>query len=392
MSPSVVSTPSSKVHRGIENSSLAEPLQQVERTFVLRQGRKLSYFGGCDYFRLSSHPAVLKALRTGLEQFGLTVAASRKTTGNHSLYEKLESALATFFGVDAAVLVSNGYVANLVATQALEGEFTHALIDERAHGSLLDAAGLLGCPIRRFKHLDPADASRVARATGHRARLLLLTDGLFSHSGQVAPLGEYLRLLPNRTLLLVDDAHGAGTLGRHGRGTMEHMGVSDERIIQVMTLSKAFGVYGGAVLGSRRLRDRVVSRSRLFTGNTPLPLPLANAALTALRIVRTDTRMRRRLMENMRQLTTALGGCGIPLLNGPGPIVSVEPRDARQAESLRRRLLAHGIHPPLIRYPGGPASGYFRFAISSEHSAEQLGTLARCLAHSTLEGISTMPR
>src|SRR6185503_6182981 len=152
MSPSVVSTPSSKVHRGIENSSLAEPLQQVERTFVLRQGRKLSYFGGCDYFRLSSHPAVLKALRTGLEQFGLTVAASRKTTGNHSLYEKLESALATFFGVDAAVLVSNGYVANLVATQALEGEFTHALIDERAHGSLLDAAGLLGCPIRRFKH------------------------------------------------------------------------------------------------------------------------------------------------------------------------------------------------------------------------------------------------
>ncbi len=367
------------VNRRTKSTALAEPLQQVDRTFVVSGGRKLSYFGGCDYFRLSSHPAVLAAMREGLDRFGLNVAASRKTTGNHPLYEKLERALEAFFGVEAAVLVSNGYVANLVVTQALAGEFTHALIDERAHGSLFDAAALPGCPVLPFKHRDAADARRAARAAGHRARLLVLTDGLFSHSGQVAPLGDYLRLLPKHTVLLVDDAHGAGTLGRLGRGTLEFLGVSEERIIQTVTFSKAFGVYGGAVLGSRRLRDRIVSRSRLFTGNTPLPLPLANAVLTALQVIRADARMRRRLLFNTRYVKAALRSAGFPVPDGPGPIAPIEPRDARHAESLRRRLLAHGIHPPLIRYPGGPASGYFRFAISSEHSAEQLDALARCI-------------
>jgi 7-keto-8-aminopelargonate synthetase-like enzyme len=360
--------------------TLAQPLQQVDRTFVMRRGRKLSYFGGCDYFRLSSHPAVLAAVREGLEQFGLNVAASRKTTGNHPLYEKLEGALETFFGVDAAVLVSNGYVANVVVAQALAGEFTHALIDQRAHGSLFDAAALLGCPVLPFKHRDAADARRAARAAGRRARPLLLTDGLFSHSGQVAPLGDYLRLLPKNAVLIVDDAHGAGTIGRLGRGTLEFLGVSNERIIQTVTFSKAFGVYGGAVLGSRRLRDRIVSRSRLFTGNTPLPLPLANAVLTALQVVRTDARMRRRLLVYTGYVKATLRSAGFPVPDGPGPIAPIVPRDARDAESLRRRLLAHEIHPPLIHYPGGPASGYFRFALSSEHSAEQLDALAKCIA------------
>ena len=368
------------MNRRMENNTLAEPLQQVDRTFVLRRGRKLSYFGGCDYFRLSSHPVVLAALREGLEQFGLNVAASRKTTGNHPLYEKLESALATFFGVDAAVLVSNGYVANLVVAQALAGEFTHALIDERAHSSLLDAAVLMSTPVLPFKHRDADDARRAALAAGRKARLLLLTDGLFAHSGQVAPLGDYLRLLPKNSVLLVDDAHGAGTLGRHGRGTMEWLGVPKERIIQTVTLSKAFGVYGGAVLGSRSLRDQIKSRSRLFTGNTPPPLPLANAALAALQIVRADARMRRRLLVNTQYVKAAVSEAGFPSSEGPGPIVPIRPRDSRDAGSLQRRLLAHGIHPPLIRYTGSPAWGYFRFAISSEHGTGQLDALAQCIA------------
>src|SRR5262245_36652231 len=168
------------VNRRTENHTLAEPLQQVDRTFVLRRGRKLSYFGGCDYFRLSSHPAVLAAMREGLEQFGLNVAASRKTTGNHPLYGKLEAVLAGFFGVNAAVLSSNGYLANLVVAQALTGEFTHVLIDERAHSSLIDAAALSGRPVLPFKHRDAADAHRVAGDAGRHGKLLLLTDGLFS--------------------------------------------------------------------------------------------------------------------------------------------------------------------------------------------------------------------
>ena len=258
------STASRRARRSIHSADgLAEPLQQIDRTHVLHRGRKLSYFAGCDYFRLSSHPEVLRALREGLDRFGLNVAASRKTTGNHALYGQLEQKLAEFFGVEAAVLISNGYMTNLAVAQALAGEFTHALIDERAHGSLLDAAKLLDCPVRTFKHRDPASAANAAREVGRKAKLVLLTDGLFSHSGEMAPLDQYLQLLPANTTLLVDDAHGVGTLGKTGRGTAEFLGVPGRRLIRTITLSKAFGVYGGAVIGSYAVRKKIVARSRL---------------------------------------------------------------------------------------------------------------------------------
>src|SRR5258708_106543 len=137
--------------------TLPEPLQQVERTFVLRRGRKLSYFGGCDYFRLASHPAVPWAWRDGLGRYGLNVAASRATTGNHWLYETLEKRLAQFFGVESVLLVSCGYLANLAVAQTLAGDYSQVLIDERSHASLLDAAQLFGCPIIPFRH-PPAQA------------------------------------------------------------------------------------------------------------------------------------------------------------------------------------------------------------------------------------------
>jgi 7-keto-8-aminopelargonate synthetase-like enzyme len=376
-----LSTASSHTHRFIRFADgLAEPLQQIDRSFVLHRGRKLSYFAGCDYFRLSSHPEILRALRAGLDRFGLNVAASRKTTGNHALYGQLEQKLAEFFAVEAAVLFSNGYMTNLAVAQAMAGEFTHALIDERSHGSLSDAAKLLDCPVLRFNHRDPASAASAARQAGRKAKLVLLTDGLFSHSGEVAPLDEYLRFLPTSTTLLVDDAHGAGMLGRAGRGTTEFLGVPERRVIRTITLSKAFGVYGGAVLGSREGRKKIVARSRLFVGNTPLPLPLAAAALVSLEILRTDSRLRRRLVFNTSYVKAALREADFPVNDGPGPIVPFIPRNDRETARLSKELIAAGIHPPFINYLGGVADGYFRFAISSEHTPQQLDALVKVFA------------
>ena len=361
---------------------LSEPLQQVDRTFVLHCGRRLSYFGGCDYFRLSSHPVVLAALREGVEKFGLNVAASRRTTGNHALYEELEYEIAEFFGVEAAVLLPSGYTANLAAAQLLACNFfTHVLADERTHLSLKDAWRMLECdsPLHVLGHRDARGAALTAKLLGKPAKLILLTDGLFSHSGQVAPLDEYLRLLPKNVPLLVDDAHGAGTIGPTGRGTVEFLGVRSPRIIQTITLSKAFGVYGGAVLASRRFCEHVVALSRVFIGGTPLPLPLANAALASLRILRDDTSLRRRLVFNAGYVKAALREAGIELSDGPGPIVPLIPRNDRERAALQRRLFAANIHPPFIRYPGGNDKGYFRFAISSEHTAAQLDGLVTAL-------------
>jgi 7-keto-8-aminopelargonate synthetase-like enzyme len=356
-----------------------EPLQQVDRTYVRLGNRKLSYFAGCDYFRLASHPQVLAALMSGLKRYGLNVAASRLTTGNHVLYGQLEQELADFFEAENATLVSSGYLANLVAAQALAGSFSHALLDDNAHPSLSDAARFLECPVVQFKHRDAEALAQAVRRCGPGAKIILLTDGMFSRDGAAAPLEEYLAVLPKDAWLMVDDAHGAGVLGRTGQGTLEHAQVRRARIVQTITLSKAFGVYGGAILATAALRRRILERSLLFVGSTPLPLPLANAARESVRLLRRDKPLRARLTRNGTQTKESVRRAGVPLADMPGPIIPIFPESRASAQKLKRRLLAAGIHPPFIQYPGGPPSGYFRFVISSEHTPEQLERLVKAL-------------
>jgi 7-keto-8-aminopelargonate synthetase-like enzyme len=350
-------------------------LQQIERTYILWNNRKLSYFAGCDYFRLSSHPAVIAAVKQGLDQYGLNVAASRLTTGHHSLYSRLEAALAEFFEAPAALLVASGYSANLIAAQALRDEVSHVLIDDHAHGSLRDATRFFPCPVLEFKHRDARDlARRLGRLRGG-IKPLLLTEGLFGPDGEIAPLKEYLKILPANGRILMDDAHAAGVLGATGKGTAEYAGVSRRRLVQTVTLSKAFGVYGGAILCGRRLRDAIIRRGAMFGGSTPLPLPLASAALQAVKTLRGDSGLRDRLNHNVNYVKNTLRSRGLVLPSTPVPIIAVAPRRATEAESIRRRLLANGVFPSFIHYPGGPVGGYFRFAISSEHSRGQLDDL-----------------
>ncbi len=356
-----------------------QPLQQINRTYVRYRGRTLSYFSGCDYFRLASHPAVLQALRDGLSRYGLNVAASRRTTGEHQVYQTLEKDLAKFFHAEAALLLSSGYVTNLAVAQALKGQFSHALMDERAHVALQDAAQFLNCPVVRFQHRDVKDCERNLRRCGRGARPVLLTDGMIGHDGSVSPLRSYLKLLPRDGLVIVDDAHGAGTLGNTGGGAIEFEGVSRARVVQCVTLSKAFGTYGGAVICSRSLRERIVAHSPVFVGSTPLPLPLAHAVITALRIVRTNTALRHRLNRNAAYVKDRLRAFGFVLPAAPGPLVPIHFHNAQISQRLQRALLGAGILPPWVKYPGGPASGYFRFAIASEHRRPQLETLVNVL-------------
>ena len=316
-------------------------------------------------------------MKEGLARYGLNVAASRLTTGHHEIYDRLEKALADFFDAPTALLVGNGYATNLIAAQGLRGDYSHVLIDARAHASLRDAAEILRCPITEFKHRDPAD---LARRLKGKSKSLVLTDGVFSQDGQVAPLREYLKVLPRSGMILLDDAHSAGVLGAKGRGTLEFFGVPRARIIQTVTLSKAFGVYGGAILCGRAMREKIISGSRMFAGNTPLPLPLANAALASIEILRRDSSLRPRLGENVKYIKGALRSMGMTLPQTPAPIIAILPHDAGETRSLRKQLLARDVFPSFIRYPGGPESGYFRFVISSEHSRAQLDNLIASLS------------
>jgi 8-amino-7-oxononanoate synthase len=347
-----------------------ESWQQVGRTRVRYRGRELSYFAGCDYFRLASHPAILRAVAVGMKKYGLNVAASRVTTGNHKLYLELEAALARFFGAPAALVVSNGYATNSIVAQALRGEVSHVIIDAKSHVSLRDAARYFACPVLEFKHRDVADLRRQVLRAGRTSRPILLTDGVFTYEGEIPPLPDYLKILGPRGLMLVDDAHGAGVIGRTGRGALEFTEAPRDRVIQSITLSKAFGVYGGAVLCSREFRGKMRTRSAMFAGSTPLPLPLAYAGLQAVALLRRDAGFLRRLNQNARHVKSALG-----LAQGTVPVISVNPKNPAHAAALRKRLMEHGVFPSFIKYPGGPEAGYLRLVISSEHTRKQLEDL-----------------
>lgn len=342
----------------------------------------MSYFSGCDYFRLSTHPQVRQAAVVGLKRFGLNVAASRLTTGNHVLYAQLENALARFFNVPAALLTPTGYVANFAVAQAIKGQFSHILIDELSHPSLQDAALLLDCPVISFQHCSVENVRSILARCGSGCRPILLTDGMFSRDGSVAPLREYQAALPRDSMLLVDDAHGAGVLGKEGRGSIELERTSMRNVIQTITLSKAFGVYGGAILGSESLKKQVMAQSRLFIGSTPLPLPLVWAARKALGIISRDSSLRSRLFTNARHVRDRLSTAGLHLPQMPGPIIALEVIRSSMLAKVKKLLLNAGIYPPFIIYPGGPTAGYFRFVISSEHKRQQLDNLASTLGRS----------
>lgn len=354
---------------------LPAPLQQVDRTFVKWNGRKLSYFAGCDYFRLASHPQVLHAAEKALTTIGLNVSASRKTTGNHTIYDQLEATLKNFFGSASAVLVPNGYATNVIAAQGLAGDFTHAVLDERAHPSLKDAAKFLGAEILSFEHRDPQSLAQRVKSIGKSARVVLLTDGMFSHDGSIAPLGAYLKALPRSATIVLDDAHAAGTLGLTGKGSLEAENIPRDRVVQTITLSKAFGAYGGAILCDDALRDRIISNSGMFVGSTPLPLPMAAAAIKGVQLLATHPRWRKQLIFNVTFVKSALKKSGITVTENTSPIITVVPSSESHAETLKAQCLHHKIFPSLIKYPGGPETGFFRFVISSEHKAAQLEAL-----------------
>jgi 8-amino-7-oxononanoate synthase len=346
----------------------AEPLQQVDRVEVQVGRRKLLYFGGCDYHRLSSHPAIVRAVHSSLDTYGLTTAASRKTTGNHRLFERVEKCASRHFRAERAVLLSSGYLANIAVAQGLRGSINRALIDERCHVSLFDALQGIGCPLATFRHRDPLDL-RKKIANDHASKTLVVTDGIFAFDGSVAPLSAYRAIIGPKPLLWVDDAHAAGVLGGRGQGSIDAAGISRRNVVQTITFSKAFGVYGGAILCEEHLRRNVVSRSSAVAGNTPLPLPLAAGILEALRVLK---------QPHLKKL-----GANVKLFwetvraepeNASSPVIAVG-----NSPTLSRALLAAGIYPTVIRYPGGPANGYFRFAISSAHTPEQVVRLAEII-------------
>lgn len=350
-------------------------VQSSTATHITIDGRDILAFGGCNYLGLAHHPAVARALVTGVETFGLSTTASRETTGNTVVHDELERDLARFTGQESAILVAEGYTANIAVAQALARTHGVALIDARAHRSLRSAASAAGLQVFEYEHLCPDSAAWLARQFGDQG-VVIFTDGVFAADGALAPVAALLSTLPpQRATLVVDDCHGFCVLGDRGSGTIEAAGLDDPRVIMTTTLAKGLGCYGGAVLGRTPLVQHVRDVADVYRRSTPVPTPITCAARAALRVITQEPGLLGTLRQNIDRLRAGLRTLGLRVHDQPIPIFTFVLDDAATMAGVHRALLQDGLYAPFIEYPGGPTPQFFRVTVTASHTPEQIDRL-----------------
>jgi 8-amino-7-oxononanoate synthase len=339
--------------------------------FAERGGRRLLSFSCNDYLNLSRHPAIIKAAVEATQRYGVGAGASRLVTGNHPLYDELEARLARLKGAEAACVFGSGYLANIGIIPALVGDDDLLLVDELSHACIHAAAKLSGATVQRYRHGDVAHVE--ALLTEHRAahrHALIATDGVFSMDGDLAPLAELSRLVQHHDAwLLADDAHGLGVVG-HGRGSS--FACDAEVPLQMGTLSKAVGAYGGYLCASRAVIDLMRTRARTFIYSTGLPPPVVAAAIAGLDLIERDRDYTAEPLRKARLFTRALN-----LAEAQSAIVPVivgETDAALAASALLEQegFLVIAIRPPTV--PAGTAR--LRFAFTAQHPDAEIERLA----------------
>lgn len=348
-------------------------------TAAVIAGRELLAFGGCNYLGLAHHPRVLEAVADGLREFGLSTNASRETTGNTLAHESLEGELAAFLGQEAAILSAEGYTANFMVCQALAPTHGVALIDQRAHRSIRNAASAAGMQVFDYEHLDAASAAWLARRYADLG-VAILTDSVFAADGGLAPLPGLLAALPkHRATLVVDDCHGFCVLGAQGRGAAVHFGLSDPRVVITTTLAKGLGCYGGCVAGRAAFIAGVREKAWVYRSSTPVPPAIAAGARAALGLLKSDGSLVESLRRNVAQMRRTFERLGLPLPPQGVPIFTFALDHEAQMERVEQAVLKAGILAPLIDYPGGACPRYFRVVVNAAHTPGEIDRLGAAL-------------
>ncbi|MDZ4019582.1 8-amino-7-oxononanoate synthase [Pseudomonas sichuanensis] len=356
-------------------------LQSPQGPQVVVDGQPLLAFCSNDYLGLANHPEVIKAWCDGAERWGVGGGASHLVIGHSTPHHQVEEALAELTGRPRALLFSTGYMANLGAITALVGQGDTVLQDRLNHASLLDGGLLSGARFSRYLHNDPASlASRLGKATGNT---LVVTDGVFSMDGDCADLPALAEVARARgAWLMVDDAHGLGTLGAKGGGIVEHFGLGIEDVpVLIGTLGKACGTAGAFVAGSEELIEALVQFARPYIYTTSQPPALACATLKALELLRRETWRREHLAALIRQFREGAEQIGLTLMDSHTAIQPILIGDAARAMALSRRLRERGLLVTAIRPPTVPAgSARLRVTLSAAHSEAQVQLLLNALA------------
>ncbi len=351
-------------------------LASPQGAWLTVDGRRVLNFCSNNYLGLANHPRLLQAAREAIEQYGIVPAAVRTIAGTMSLHLELERRLAAFKGVEAAITFQSGFCANLAVIPALVGKEDVIFSDELNHASIIDGCRLSGARIVRYAHCDPQDLRRAieqAKAEGFR-RALIVTDGVFSMDGDVAPLDRIYAVAQEYDyLLMVDDAHGEGVLGRGGRGIVDHFQLHGKVDVEVGTLSKAFGVIGGVVAGRPEIVDWLRQRGRPFLFSSAMTVPDVAACLAALDVLEGSTDLVDRLWQNTEFFKREIQGLGFDTGTSTTPITPIMLGEAALAQQFSRRLFEEGVFAMAIGYPTVPkGKARIRVMISAAHERRDL--------------------
>jgi glycine C-acetyltransferase len=350
-------------------------LQSACEPVATFDGKEVVNLASNNYLGLADHPKLIEAAVEAAKKYGAGSGAVRTISGTMDIHLKLEEKIAKFKKVEACVVFQSGFAANAGTVSAVLGPEDHIVSDQLNHASIIDGARLSKAKIHVFPHRDTAAAAVILRdladKPGHK---VLITDGVFSMDGDIAPLPALVDLAEQYgAIMMIDDAHSSGVLGRNGRGTVDHFGLHGRVDIQVGTLSKAIGVLGGYVCGTRDLIDYLYARARPFLFSTSHPPSVAASCIAAFDILENEPERIDRLWANTRYFKAQLNAAGFNTGESETPITPIMVGEAKKAHEFSRTLFENGMLATGIGYPTVPeGKARIRTIVTATHTREML--------------------
>jgi glycine C-acetyltransferase len=363
---------------GLQSAGLYNRIRTIgspQGAWLVVDGKKVLNFCSNNYLGLANHPKLVAAARQAVDEMGVGPAAVRSIAGTMTLHVELEKRLAAFKGAEAAITFQSGFNANLATIPALVGKEDVIFSDRLNHASIIDGCRLSGAKIIAYEHNDPASLeAQIKENLSQYRRALIVTDGVFSMDGDIAPLDRVHEVAKAHDLLLmVDDAHGEGVLGRGGRGIVDHFGLHGKVDVEVGTFSKAFGVVGGAVAGSSVIVEWLRQRGRPFLFSSAMTVPDTAACLAALDILEGSTELVDRLWDNAKYFKAEMKRLGFDTGASGTPITPTMLGEAPLAQQFSRELFDAGVFATAIGYPTVPqGKARIRVMISAAHTRDDL--------------------
>jgi glycine C-acetyltransferase len=363
---------------GLKQAGLYNRIRTIESpqgAWLVVDGKKVLNFCSNNYLGLANHPDIVAAAKKATDTYGVGPAAVRSIAGTMSLHVELEKRLAAFKGVEAAITFQSGFTANLATIPALVGKEDVIYSDRLNHASIIDGCRLSGAKIVAYEHNDPASLDEQIKATlSQFRRALIVTDGVFSMDGDIAPLPEIYEVAKKYDILLmVDDAHGEGVLGKGGRGIVDHFGLHGKVDVEVGTMSKAFGVVGGVVAGNAVIIEWLRQRGRPFLFSSAVTVPDAAACLAAIDLLEDSTQLVDKLWSNAKYFKAEMKTLGFNTGVSETPITPVMLGEAPLAQQFSRELFDAGVFAMALGFPTVPqGKARIRVMISAAHSNADL--------------------